>query len=86
MPLRTCCSPPGPGALSPALTLRPDPANATHIARVDLTSGQSGVSPLYAAIPRRHTDRGPYDTNRPVAAQTLAAMAALIDEPDVGVV
>jgi nitroreductase len=72
--------------LSPALTLRPDPADVTHVARVDLSPEQPGVSPLYAAIPRRHTDRGPYDTNRSVAAQTLAAMAVLIDEPDIGVV
>jgi hypothetical protein len=76
----------GARGLSPALTLQPDAANATHLARVDLSPGQSNMSPLYAAIPRRHTDRGPYDTNRPVAAQTLAAMAALIDEPDIGVV
>jgi nitroreductase len=72
--------------LSPAATLRPDPVNATHVARVDLSPGEPFASPLYAAIPRRHTDRGPYDTNRPLAAQTLAAMAALIDEPDIGVV
>jgi nitroreductase len=72
--------------LSPDLTLRPDPADATHVARVDLSPGQPGVSPLYAAISKRHTDRGPYDTARPLAAQTLAAMAELIDEPDIGAV
>lgn len=70
--------------LTPSVTLMPDPADATHVARVDFSPGQPGAFPLYAAIPKRRTNRGPYDTARAVAAQTLAAMAALIDEPDVG--
>ncbi len=72
--------------LTPTLTLMPDRANETHVARVDLSKGQPKISPLYTAIPNRHTNRGPYDTGRPVSSQTLLAMAALIDEPEIGVV
>jgi hypothetical protein len=71
---------------NPRLTLLPDPENVSHVARVDLSEGQTTRSPLYAAIPHRHTSRGPYDTGRPVAPQTLAALAALIDDSEVGVV
>jgi len=34
-------------------------------------------SPLYEAIPRRHTNRGPYDTGRGVPSDLLDALAAL---------
>jgi hypothetical protein len=43
-------------------------------------------SPLYRAIPDRHTNRGPYRTGRPVPAGVLDEMAALATEPDTGVV
>lgn len=72
--------------LTPMLTVMPDAADKTHIARVDLSAGQPAISLLYSAIPNRHTNRGAYDTGRPVASQTLSVMAALIDEPEVGVV
>ncbi len=72
--------------LTPTLTLMPDRANETHVARVDLSQGQPHLSPLYAAIPNRHTNRGPFDTGRPVASLTLLALAALNDEPEVGIV
>jgi hypothetical protein len=39
------------------------------------------VSPLFAAIPNRHTDRSAYDTTRPVDRARLAALAALVDAP-----
>lgn len=52
---------------------------------VDLTSGTPAVSELYDAIPKRHTNRGPY-RSEPLPAETLTAMAAQIaDLPDLGV-
>ncbi len=67
------------------LALLPDAADQTHMARIDLAAGQAGSaepSPLYLAIPHRHTNRYPYDPSRPVSAETLAALAALNAEPD----
>ncbi|MFQ5615333.1 MAG: hypothetical protein ACE5GO_02595 [Anaerolineales bacterium] len=61
------------------LTLLPDPANSTHIARVDinpLSPLPSLLSPLYRAIPQRHTNRGPYDS-RPLPDDALALLEAL---------
>lgn len=58
------------------LTLLPEAADAAHIAQVDLTPGPVEASELYHAIPRRHTNRGPY-ANRPVGGDTLARLAAL---------
>jgi len=68
------------------LTLGPDRSNPTHAARVDLSPGQRDVSPLYAAIPHRHTNRFAYDTSRPLPRATLDALTALGDnEPAVKV-
>src|SRR5450759_1193013 len=52
---------------APTVTLLPDPADRTHIARMDLVPAQRSVSALFEAIPRRHTNRAAYDTARPVA-------------------
>jgi hypothetical protein len=54
--------------------LLPNPADATHAARLTLTPAATQASALYTAIPARHTDRSAYDTARPVAAETLAAV------------
>ena len=67
----------------PDVLLLPDPANPSHVARVDLAPGDPAPSALYDAIPNRHTNRAAYDTARPVSAETLAVMAALSDEPSV---
>jgi len=68
------------------LTLMPDAADPAHAAHVALTSAAPAESALYAAIPRRHTNRGPYDTARAVPSETLSAMAQLgPDLPDVKV-
>jgi nitroreductase len=72
--------------LTPSLTLMPDPADQSHVAHIDLSVGQTIISPLYSEIPKRHTNRYPYDTSRPVTSQTLSAMTALIDVPEVNVV
>lgn len=69
-----------------SLAVVPDPADTAHAARVDLRPGPVRASPLYNAIPRRHTNRGAYDHNRPVSADALARITSLKDIPDVEVV
>jgi hypothetical protein len=59
------------------LTLTPDRSDPTHAARVDLSPGAEEISPLYEAIPDRHTNRYAYDTSRPVPPETLDALGAL---------
>ena len=65
---------------APTLQLEPDPSDATHVARVELGPGRPEPSPLYEAIPRRRTNRGPYDRTRPVSQATLDALAAAASE------
>ena len=50
---------------SPQLELMPDPKNSAHVARLTLLPSQKAPSPLYHAIPERHTNRAAYDTARP---------------------
>ncbi len=71
---------------TPTVTLLPTPGDAAHVARVDLTPAAVVASPLYAAIPHRHTNRGAYDTKQPVDARVLAAMAGLATDPYVRLV
>jgi len=59
------------------VTLPPDPGNPAHAARILLSPGTRVVSQLYDAIPRRHTNRGPYEPGRSVPADALDALAAL---------
>ena len=66
---------------APRVTLMPDPADPTHMARLDLARTPAPVSALFEAIPRRHTNRAAYDTARPVTRQQLDALGALIDVP-----
>jgi nitroreductase len=70
----------------PTVSLLPDPADRTHIARVDLVPTHRPPSPLFAAIRVRHTNRGAYDTARPVAQSQLDALAGLIDIPGIELV
>lgn len=61
------------------LSLFPSPNDTTHVARVNLLPARKlGTgSPLYDAIPRRHTNRGAYDTRRAVAPAVFDQMRAL---------
>lgn len=69
------------------LTLMPDPANPTHVARVDLALGSARIaSELYEAIPKRHTNRAAYDTRRLVGADTRAALEQLTRRDDTRVI
>ncbi len=65
--------------LAPTVTLMPDPAQPGHVAQVTLESTAVTRSPLFTAIPKRHTNRGAYATDRPLAADTFAALTDLID-------
>lgn len=67
------------------LALAPDRSDPTHAARIELSPGSEQTSPLYEAIPKRHTNRYPYDTSRPLRRETLSALGALNDEQDVQV-
>jgi hypothetical protein len=68
------------------LTLAPDRSDPTHAARVDLSPGDKEISPLYEAIPDRHTNRYAYDISRPVLPETLDALGALGEgDPEVEV-
>jgi nitroreductase len=54
------------------------------VARVELTAGTPQQSELYDAIPRRHTNRNPYDPNKPLPGDFVERMRAVTStEPDV---
>jgi hypothetical protein len=70
------------------LALFPSPADTAHVARVELERGSKPkvISPLYAAIPRRHTNRGAYDISRPLDSSSFDEMQTLgADLPTVSV-
>ncbi len=78
-----------PHGYVPVLTLLPTPPtprDPTHVATVTLRRGAAPVSPLYAAIPQRHTNRGAYDTTRPLSAAIRARLQALNTVADIGIV
>ena len=62
---------------SAEIKLQPDPGNPAHAAHILLSPGTRIASPLYDAIPKRHTNRGPYDTARNVSADSLEGLTAL---------
>jgi nitroreductase len=69
-----------PGKLGPI----PAEPRSELLARVDLTSGKHEETELYDAIPRRHTNRSAYDSQKlipPQFVETLNRLAS--DEPDV---
>jgi nitroreductase len=64
--------------------LEPIPADPKPrlVARVDLATGKRDESELYNAIPRRHTNRGPYDPHKPIPPDFLEALNNLPDGDD----
>jgi nitroreductase len=68
-----------PNGTRPTVTLIPDPTRTSHVARIVLGPAPVAQSPLFAAIPKRHTNRGAYDTGRPPAADVLAGLSGLVD-------
>lgn len=70
-----------------SLTLEPNGPGDNQVARVDLAPASAKPSELYEAIPNRHTNRGPYERQKPVPADVLRELAELAtDMPEVGVV
>ena len=68
------------------VTFQPDPGNPAHAARVSLARATPAPSDLYAAIPKRHTNRGAYDVGRTLPPELPAQVSALgTDLPDVRV-
>lgn len=54
----------------------------SHVATVALSAGRAETSRLLAAVPRRHTNRGPYDPDRAVPADAIERLASLAkDQP-----
>jgi len=70
---------PGKLQLAPA---NPEPE---LVARVELRPGSHVEGELYQAIPNRHTNRNPYDLQKPVPPEALDTILRLNDEPEVKV-
>lgn len=68
---------------APTVRLLPTPGDERHVAAVDLAEASPVPSPLFDAIPRRHTNRHPY-LEAPPPPGLEAAMRALVTEPEVG--
>lgn len=70
------------------VTLLPSATDKAHIAHIDLSSAPAlpTISPLYQAIPHRHTNRYAYDTRRTVSHDVLTTLRALSTDPDIEVV
>jgi hypothetical protein len=63
-------------------TLVPNPADSSHVASVALERGPNFTPEAYDAIPKRHTNRGPYRAGAAIPADDLAHMQALAPEDD----
>jgi hypothetical protein len=71
---------------SAQVAMFPNPSDASHVAQVTLARGDSAVSPLYAAIPARHTNRGRYEMQRVLEPSVFTSLEALgADLPQVSV-
>lgn len=67
------------------LKLMPDRENPDHAATIELSAGEREASPLYDAIPRRHTNRYAFDTGREVSRNMLGALRDLNSDEQVEV-
>jgi hypothetical protein len=70
----------GGNGYAPSVRLMPDPADPAHVASIALAPAPSRRSPLYSAIPERHTNRYAFAAGRDVPQPQLDAMTALADE------
>jgi hypothetical protein len=59
--------------LRPTIDLMPDGPDSDRVAHVALSPGERHPNPLYDAIGRRHTNRGPYD-RKPISTETLKGL------------
>jgi nitroreductase len=62
-----------PGKLG-AIAAEPTPS---LVARVDLATSKPEESELYAAIPRRHTNRSPYQPEKPIPTRFMEELSSL---------
>lgn len=62
-------------------TLGPIPSThaPARVAAIDLSPGKQQQSSLYDTVPRRHTNRGPYNPDRPLSAEVLGEMRRLAE-------
>lgn len=67
------------------LTAWPTTDQSIRVASLILGDGEKRPSPLYHAIPKRHTNRYPY-AEQPVASETLAQMQALNTDSDIQII
>ena len=65
-----------PGQLAP-IPAEPKPQ---LLARVNLAPGKREENELYNAIPRRHTNRGPYDSHKPLPADFVEGLNQLLPD------
>ncbi|MBK9778910.1 MAG: hypothetical protein IPP55_02490 [Anaerolineales bacterium] len=65
------------------IRLLPDPTTELHAASISLTESAPATSPLFEAIPQRHTNRAAYDTTRSVDESTFSGINALVTESTV---
>ena len=66
------------------ISLLPDGKYLDHVAHLALTpAGRDQASDLYPVIPRRHTNRGPYDLSKSVGSDILDSFAKLSDDDTV---
>jgi hypothetical protein len=63
------------------IALAPDAADPSRVAMIGLLPGAEDVSPLYASIPHRHTNRYDFDIDRSLPPSTLDALDDLADDP-----
>lgn len=66
------------------IRLNPDLETELLAASISLTESSPATSPLYEAIPHRHTNRAAYDTARVVNESTFSEIHDLVIEPNVG--
>ncbi|HEY4545071.1 MAG TPA: hypothetical protein VIG90_01415 [Pedomonas sp.] len=62
---------------SATVTLFPSQTNIDHIARLVLGPGVPNETARFLAIGNRHTNRSPYDRNRPLSQSAMAALTRL---------
>ena len=72
--------------LAPTVTLLPDASEPNFIARVHLTTEVPDRSPLFEAIPKRHTNRGAFAAGRRIDPEILGQAAALVDTSMTGLI
>jgi nitroreductase len=58
----------------------PNPGRPSLIAAIELAPGPGRQDELYAAIPRRHTNRGPYERGRAIPTALLDPLQSLAGE------